>query len=375
MAFRNNPNQNRNQVRINFQPPGQRGRRGQNAPPPPRPIVVKYKDLYQASLLRLRKCIEVCFDQNKLEPILGETDTIAYLKEHISDTINGETLLSFCIFNELNFKNRDDNIKFKFGADKPVEKQPDNCPPETMLPPDESRWPVRLEVAKYLLDNGLEVNKRDPLMGWSCVHVAASKGDLAFLQLVATYGMEANIRNKDGLLPASLAFNAGHFKCADYLDRKSLNLACSCRCVIISCLGKCPQMSIKDLPIAKSMKIFLVYENPYPGFVTHYRPEMPFTREDLARENIHPAEIVEFIKKYATDKFLTTNQLENIPYEDLVAIYNKLYRTDEFREVECTDEVIKSRYVQFEDSNGEKTATNQDRSEITDEAVTNKLKI
>ena len=352
MALRNNPNQGRNQVRINFQPPGQhgRGRQGQNPPPPPPPIVVKYKDLYSASLLRLRKFIEVCFRENKVDLLLRETATFEYLGDHISDTINGETLLSFCIHNELNFRDNDSNIKYDLGAERPAEKQPGNCPPESHLPVDENCWPVRLHVAKHLIENGLLINKCNELTGSSCVHTAASRGDLAFLQLVDRFGIEANKRSKDGYLPASLAYNYGHLKCADFLDRKSLNLVCLCRAVIRRSLGREPGKSIKYLNISKSMKVFLEYENPYPGFVMSVIPERPFTPEALVKETVPSDEIVDFIQQHATPDFLSNHDVHGVSYKQLVSVFNELYRLEEFREEECVDEVVKSRYVQFDET-------------------------
>ena len=347
MALRNNPG--RNQVVINFQPPGQhgRGRQGQNPPPLPPPIVVKYKDIYDASLLRLRKFIEVCFRENKVDLLLGETDTFEYLGDHISDTINGETLLSFCIHNELYFKNTDNNIKYDLGAERPAEKQPGNCPPESNLPNDEKHWPVRFHVAKHLIENGLLINKCNELTGSSCVHTAASRGDLAFLQLLDRYGIEANRRSKDGHLPASLAYNYGHLKCADYLDRKSLNLVCLCRSVIRRNLGRQPGKSIRFLEISKPMKVFLEYENPYPGFEMSVTPQRPFTPEALLTESVPSDRIAEFIQRHATPDFLSNHALQGVSYQGLVQVLNDLYRLQEFIEMECVDEVVKSRYVQF----------------------------
>ena len=356
MALRNNPNQGRNQVRINFQPPGQhgRGRQGQNPPPLPPPIVVKYKDKYNASLVRVRKFIENCFRENKLDSLLEETDTFAYLGDHISDMINGETLLSFCIYSELYYKNMDDNIKYDLGAERPAEKQHGNCPPESHLPTDDKYWPIRLHVAKHLIENGLLVNKCNELTGSSCVHTAASRGDLAFLQLLDRYGIEANRRSKDGHLPASLAYNYGHVKCADYLDRKSLNLVCLCRSVIRRSLGRQPEMSIKFLKVAKPMKVFLEYENPYPGFVMSVIPEKPFSPEALLQESVPSDRIVDFIQQHATSDFLSHHKVQGASYQQLVQVFNDLYRLEGFREEECVDQVVKSRYVQFDENTDNK---------------------
>lgn len=348
MALRNNPNQGRHQVRINFQPP--RGRQGQNPAPPPPPIIVKYKDIHHASLLRLRKFVENCFRENKIDSLLGEKATFDDLGEHISDTINGETLLSFCIYSELNFKYEDDNIKYSLGAERPAEKQPGNCPPEEPLPPDEKDWPVRLRVAKYLIEQGVEVNKLSELTGSSCVHTAGTRGDLAFLQLLNKYGMEANRRSNEGHLPSSLAYNYKHVKCADYLDGKSLNLNCLCRAVIRRNLGREPEKLIQFLPIGKSIKVFLEYENPYPGFVMSIVPEKPFTTESLLQGSIPCEKIVEFIRKNAHPTFLKCHKLEGASYQHVVQVYNELYRMQEFREEEYVENVVTSRYISFDNN-------------------------
>ena len=75
-------------------------------------------------------------------------------------------------------------------------------------------------VARYLLERGVDVNARDVFDGRTALHVAAEAGSVPFIQLLLSYGADADARDKSGNTPLMLADPNAHPDLAALLNAK-----------------------------------------------------------------------------------------------------------------------------------------------------------
>ncbi len=68
----------------------------------------------------------------------------------------------------------------------------------------------RLEVAQFLLEQGVDVNARQTILGYTSLHYAAVNGLESAAQKLVEYGAEVHLKSADGKTPLDLARENNH---------------------------------------------------------------------------------------------------------------------------------------------------------------------
>jgi ankyrin repeat protein len=79
-------------------------------------------------------------------------------------------------------------------------------------------------LVQSLIDEGNDVNKRDPKKNSPC-HYAAKLGNLECIKKLQSNGASMTVRNSDNETPASLAFKNGHKECLLFLIQHTVDAA------------------------------------------------------------------------------------------------------------------------------------------------------
>lgn len=218
----------------------------------------------------------------------------------------------------------------------------------------------RLKKVELLIQYGADVNAQDA-RGWSVAHDCAWSRDLPFLEQLAKHGADFEIKNCDKETPADLAFMKKYTEVCDFLDRHTLSLKTKCRCTIRAALGRIRAHNCMDrLPVPPSVKLFINYSTPYPGWEAVSVPEKPWTHEDLEGGVVQLEELCRFIQLHAEEEFLakyevpdaaaviTTGSVQagdttdgDQDYSDLfssmIEAYQNLYITESFKKVDYSE--------------------------------------
>ena len=74
-----------------------------------------------------------------------------------------------------------------------------------------------LEVVKYLVEQGADINATTSRYGWTVLHYAATWGQLAVVRYLVEQGADVNAKDSDGDTARGLAEMFGHTAVARYL--------------------------------------------------------------------------------------------------------------------------------------------------------------
>lgn len=187
---------------------------------------------------------------------------------------------------------------------------------------------TRLEKAKLLLERGTDPNNTDRF-GWTIVHQCAWGGDLLLLRFCVQKGGKVGLKTKDGQLAVQLAATRNHMDVVHYLDRQSGDLKSLCRQSINEAMGKRRYRRINELPLPPTVKIFLNYYSPYPGFEAALIPPQPWSGEELHGRQISSELIQQFIFENASDEFLQEHKgIVGEPHNEGVSAADNASRGD-----------------------------------------------
>ena len=215
--------------------------------------------------------------------------------------------------------------------------------------------PQRIEKVDLLIQYGADVNAQDG-RGWSVAHECAWSRDLAYLKQLAKHGADFALTNYDKETPADLAFMKKYTEVCDFLDRHTLSLKTKCRCRVRAVLGRRVHSCMDRLPVPPSVKLFINYSTPYPGWEAVSVPEEPWTREDLEGGVVQLEELCRFIMCHAEEEFLTKYEVPRAAaitgssaqadstivrdqgyselFSSMIEAYQNLYITGSFKKVD-----------------------------------------
>ena len=215
-------------------------------------------------------------------------------------------------------------------------------------------------AARLLLDNGASVNLQDS-GGWTVAHQCASAGRLPLLQLFVQRGADLSIRNKSGDRPLDLAVMRGHAPLVQYLEVQSGSLHNMCRMVIRDCVK--PHQRLADLPLPPSLKLFINYHIPYPGWATPIVVPRPWTDEELVSGEVERTEVHSFIMEHASSEFLEERKLRDreVTQDELAELMESLYFWEAFKTIGYDEPLAPPPRYSMDPSN-------MDRSHITRKA-------
>jgi hypothetical protein len=211
---------------------------------------------------------------------------------------------------------------------------------------------IRLKKAELLIKYGADVNQLD-MRGWTVAHECAWVADMEMLQVLSKAGASFSIKNHDKSTPADLAFIKGHKAICSYLDQHTLSLKTLCRSVVRNTMGKLTYKHINELPVPPSVKLFVNYNVPYPGWECIPLPEEPWTREELESGKVNQGELKQFIDENADEDFkLDYGILSNNPvssssnsevdtFTQLIEAYKNLFINESFKKFSYVEPVAR----------------------------------
>ena len=184
-------------------------------------------------------------------------------------------------------------------------------------------------------------------LGWTIIHQCASSGNHPLLQLCVQKGADVNLKNKNGQLPIDLAVMKHHAPIVRYLENQSCNLRCLCRQAIRDAMGKRTYNQINELPLPSTIKLFINYYNPFPGFVATVHVPCPWTEEDVLCGKVPKKDVIEFFEENASEEFIAdkTFSKQTTP-EELAEMLESLYFWESFRTIDYEEPLArKPRYT------------------------------
>ena len=128
-------------------------------------------------------------------------------------------------------------------------------------------------------------------------------------------------------------FFLGNFLCAAYIDKHSLSLRAQCRGTLR--VNGIRQDNLAKLPLPSYLKLFLNYNLLFTGYAEKLVPIRTFTDEHINTGEVSADEVVEFIRKYATETFCDSysEMLIQKKKSELVMLMHTLYSNDCFYEL------------------------------------------
>ena len=196
-----------------------------------------------------------------------------------------------------------------------------------------------LYKAKLLLEHGADPNSCDR-QGWTIMHQCAWNGNLTLLQLCVQHGGKINTANKAGQTPVDLAFCKNHTPLVRYLESQSCNLSQLCRMTIREAIGKNFSWEIHKLPIPKSLKLYLNYGVPYPGWEASAFVPQPWTKYEMQHEKVNKEEVQQFLKDHASENFLKEHEIqEETTMNDFIRMMEELYFKEAFKRIKFVEEL------------------------------------
>ena len=199
--------------------------------------------------------------------------------------------------------------------------------------------------ARTLLDHGADPNIKDR-RGWTIVHQCAVSGNLPLLQLCIQRGGCIDEKNSEGKSPLDLAVLKHHEPIVEYLEKRSCNLKALCRHSVRTAMGKRTYNRINELPLPPSLKLFINYYNPYPGFTATVLVPRPWTEEEILSGDIEKAKVKEFFEENASEQFNADKNTSGIncktSVEELAAMMETLYFWESFKAIEYEEPPARS---------------------------------
>ena len=191
------------------------------------------------------------------------------------------------------------------------------------------------------MDQGADPNIKDK-HGWTVLHQCAVVGNLPILQLFVRRGGVITVTNNEGKLPLDLAVLKHHKPVIEYLDKQSCSLKQFCRHAIREAMGKRTYNRINDLPLPPTLKLFVNYHNPYPGFLSTIIVPRPWTEEEILKGETEIKELKAFFEENASNEFNKEKKTDTIgpktSLEELATMMENLYFWECFREIEYEDQ-------------------------------------
>lgn len=196
-----------------------------------------------------------------------------------------------------------------------------------------------LNKAKLLLEHGADPNSCDK-QGWTIIHQCAWDGNLPLLQLCVRRGGKTSATNKAGQLPVDLAFCKNHTPLVRYLEGQSCDLSKICRMTIREIMGKKSFKQIHALPIPASLKLYLNYGIPYPGWEAPSVVPQPWTKYAIQHGEVEQEEVKGFLKEHASKEFLDEQQIkQDTSVDELIQMIEELYFWEAFKTVKFEEEL------------------------------------
>jgi len=221
-----------------------------------------------------------------------------------------------------------------------------NCEPFCLFTGAYINEDYRVRVAELLLSRHADPNSpgRDD---WTALHWCARAGDLKLLKLLVSRGGKVNMKSTQGELVVDIAAGRWHQGVMIYCDQQSGNLKQMARAAILSHLGRKARATAWKLPVPSKLKLFLNYNDPYPGYELVPIPEMPWTDDDLRQKKPTKTDLLEFVVTNADEYFLTDYKLPTEvsecvnsschSYQDLISAVKSLYLYESFKPI-CYEE-------------------------------------
>jgi hypothetical protein len=203
-----------------------------------------------------------------------------------------------------------------------------------------------LARADSLIKHGANPNTADK-RGWTPLHQCAVDGNMRMVKYLVTNGAKVNVANDEGHLPLDLALMKKNHQIAQYLEAQSGNLKSLCRLAIRDCMGKRRTYNqIDQLPLPSSLKLFVNYGNPFPGWKATLYVPCPWTTTDISSGLVDTNEVKQFIEDNAHHEFLK-EQTAKKPFTNdaLAEIIEALYYHDAFKTIDYQEQLArKPRY-------------------------------
>ncbi len=195
--------------------------------------------------------------------------------------------------------------------------------------------------AQILLSHGANPNIKDR-HGWTIIHQCAAIGNLPMLQVFIRGGGVTNMPNNEGKLPLDLAVLKHHQPVVNYLEKQSCSLKQFCRHSIREAMGKRTYNKINELPIPSTLKLFVNYQNPYPGFLATVMVPRPWSEEEILNGEAENEEVKIFFEENASNEFNTEKKTNTIgpktSIEELAVMMENLYFWESFKTIEYEDQ-------------------------------------
>ena len=196
-----------------------------------------------------------------------------------------------------------------------------------------------LYKAKLLLENGADPNSPDK-QGWTILHQCAWDGNLPLLQLCVRHGGKINVTNNAGQTPVDLAFCKNHTPLVRYLESQSCDIFQICRMTIRKAVGKKFFKQVHTLPIPESLKLYLNYGVPYPGWEAASIVPRPWTEYEMQHGKVKEVEVKEFLEEHASNEFLKEQEMkQDTSMDELIKMMEELYFWEAFKTVKFEEEL------------------------------------
>ena len=205
-----------------------------------------------------------------------------------------------------------------------------------------------MNMASLLIQYGADVNATDK-SGWSVVHQCAINGDLTMMQFFIYKGAKSNMINNEGQMPLDLAVLKGYTHIVRYLEVQSKSLKCLCRLAIRDAMGKRSYNRINELPLPSSLKLFVNYGSPFPGWTVSVYVPCPWSKTEIVKGNIDKLEVLRFIEENASREFVEERCDEGkkmyLTNDELAEIIEALYFWEAFKTIDYEEPIArKPRY-------------------------------
>lgn len=175
-------------------------------------------------------------------------------------------------------------------------------------------------------------------------HQCASNGHLPLLQLLVRRGANISIKNRDGHTPLDIAVIRGHTPLVRYLEVQSGSLACMCRVVIRESMQKRCPFRLGELPLPATLKLFINYNIPYPGWMTVLIVPRPWSAEEVASGKVTRTEVQSFIEDHASEEFLEEKRVKGrkVENKELSELIEALYFWESFKTIDYDEPLAPS---------------------------------